>query len=1466
VFDNSSNLLAKSLNTYCENNGTVNLNVARIFKPNGYMGDLISSKQYNVLNLNDYKEEKYFYYNNDTLGKFMYSDPAEIKPSCEGNLRMKINSGGDTTSFYYNLTNLNEAEFNSPEDPKLKYRIIYQDRRDVVESKRWQDIRLPVRTVTHNRTAVPIITYNLYNSAGLITDYVDANKNLTIIRYDSLNRVQAITQPYDFVNLYEYTVYDTTYPYVTMQLKPHAFGVVNTLDATNRDYMYQYFSSNSTTNLWKFYLYSKSSSGTYIDKNKIVLDFSSGEIADFTALDSIKLKIYPTFKGGIINGNSISNSNYRFVVTPLDTISLDPQPGGIYTINYPPSNHDVTRHILNVGDEINGGQDPCSIANFHYNNLDITNTTLNHMSNQHNYTNFYFMLDIEPYPRSSPVVNHNAYLSFLTGCTPFYFSVWKDYYTPVLEFKGTKKVITPRVVTSMDSATVRYKYYNAENKVRELKKLTNASYKISETFFDGFRKPVKTKMFTSPFAYDSSTVSYNYLDQKSAVSDGLNHITKFSYDEYNNLSQTQNTDNTSSFTSSTYISSLSTSFYNITNTLINVQEFKDETDRRYIKYTDVVGRLLRETRFVSNERSEEDGPFDPDSSEVILDSPGDVPLHTDYKYDALYRVIEVKTPANKHIFYTYDGFGRQKQRETPDAGIVYYSYDKKNNLVAVQDAKQRNIANYIYTFRTYDGLSRLLTLGETQEGNSYPDFANLDIEDINDNPPGGNSDLLTVNVYDTLTTGSTAIFNNVPSDYHSSSGNNTKGSLVCTAFRTTHGAAWNYKFYRYDSRARVIRLWTYLDGLGWKVENYYYNSQNQVVANQYQYASGDARTFNNVYDFAGRLSKVGEYYGSTPQVPIEDEDTPGPNPFLVTYAYNQNSQILQQYFKTGMPVTNYTFDSRNWVRTMKSSYAGTTFLEYGLVYNPNGNIRHQYIGGNYKNSFSNTNPLYYNYIYDKSNRLVKADETSIAPVDNYYDLINTYDSDGNILKLKRYGLSSTPQDDFTYMYESGTNKLLGVDGKEDSYTYDLNGNVTYDKTNEVWNMKYDFRNLLVSCVSKQPDHSKPGVEPDEIFYTEYIYDEAGNRINKKVLQYNGFDPQPVPSGVDAPGTWTNYLNEYYVRNVSGAEVALYNGTALEFWNIYGSDNIGRINADTTKQFYLKDHLGSIRCAINSKSEIISAQDFDAWGYKMDGRKFSADESKYKFTSKERDIETDFDYFGARYYDARIGRWGGVDIKHDKNLSMTPYQYARLNPMMFLDPSGKDEIQIIVRTYIPSILSVGPGFITFHDNRGPEYNSASYRTEQKIVIETLKERSLEPEKSHTPTLGFSIGYDVNRNGIPTKMFFEPGEGSLDIVSSRVNRDNGANFTIKGEAWQTKVPFAHIDYELNFSLSQDDKGNVNVNVDGKHDGYPATEIWVKNLTTGTEEQLLYDYRPDSWFEIYKLADGVGDVKVKENKTIQ
>ena len=69
---------------------------------------------------------------------------------------------------------------------------------------------------------------------------------------------------------------------------------------------------------------------------------------------------------------------------------------------------------------------------------------------------------------------------------------------------------------------------------------------------------------------------------------------------------------------------------------------------------------------------------------------------------------------------------------------------------------------------------------------------------------------------------------------------------------------------------------------------------------------------------------------------------------------------------------------------------------------------------------------------------------------------------------------------------------------------------------------------------------------------------------------------------------------------------------------------------------------------NENDEVISAQDYDCWGYLLEDRTYESDESVHKFTGKERDEESEYDYFGARYYDARVGRWGAVDSLFSKH--------------------------------------------------------------------------------------------------------------------------------------------------------------------------------------------------------------------------
>ena len=64
------------------------------------------------------------------------------------------------------------------------------------------------------------------------------------------------------------------------------------------------------------------------------------------------------------------------------------------------------------------------------------------------------------------------------------------------------------------------------------------------------------------------------------------------------------------------------------------------------------------------------------------------------------------------------------------------------------------------------------------------------------------------------------------------------------------------------------------------------------------------------------------------------------------------------------------------------------------------------------------------------------------------------------------------------------------------------------------------------------------------------------------------------------------------------------------------------------------------------------------------------DERFKFTGKERDAETGFDYFGARYYIPDYTIFSTVDPLTDENIELSSYMYCEGNPIRYIDPDGK----------------------------------------------------------------------------------------------------------------------------------------------------------------------------------------------------
>lgn len=62
-------------------------------------------------------------------------------------------------------------------------------------------------------------------------------------------------------------------------------------------------------------------------------------------------------------------------------------------------------------------------------------------------------------------------------------------------------------------------------------------------------------------------------------------------------------------------------------------------------------------------------------------------------------------------------------------------------------------------------------------------------------------------------------------------------------------------------------------------------------------------------------------------------------------------------------------------------------------------------------------------------------------------------------------------------------------------------------------------------------------------------------------------------------------------------------------------------------------------------------------------------SRYKFTAKELDNETNYTYFGARYFDSDISIWLSVDPMAHLRSWVSPYSYCQNDPINRTDPTG-----------------------------------------------------------------------------------------------------------------------------------------------------------------------------------------------------
>jgi RHS repeat-associated protein len=109
-------------------------------------------------------------------------------------------------------------------------------------------------------------------------------------------------------------------------------------------------------------------------------------------------------------------------------------------------------------------------------------------------------------------------------------------------------------------------------------------------------------------------------------------------------------------------------------------------------------------------------------------------------------------------------------------------------------------------------------------------------------------------------------------------------------------------------------------------------------------------------------------------------------------------------------------------------------------------------------------------------------------------------------------------------------------------------------------------------------------------------------------------------------------------------------------------------------FYHTDAAGTPVAMTDANGNVVWKADYKPFGEEQSVT--LTPENNVKFVGKEKDKETGLYYFGARYMDAKTGRFVSVDPKgiSEKDLlnpqRLNRYNYSLNNPYRYIDPDGK----------------------------------------------------------------------------------------------------------------------------------------------------------------------------------------------------
>jgi RHS repeat-associated protein len=708
-----------------------------------------------------------------------------------------------------------------------------------------------------------------------------------------------------------------------------------------------------------------------------------------------------------------------------------------------------------------------------------------------------------------------------------------------------------------------------------------------------------------------------------------------------------------------------------------------------------------------------------------------------YQYDYRNRLVAKKLPGKQWEFMVYDKLDRvvatgpafSPFSDETGAGWLITKYDVFNKVVYTGWLNSPATSSARTTMQ--QAQNNATTINESKQSGTTIDAIAVN---YSNNVAPTSFKLLSVNYYDDYAIPNVS---GLPTSVDNQTvATATKGLATGSWMRvptTSAEVKAETSYTLYDYKYRPIRSYTtnYLGGYT------YTDSKLDVFSGQLQYTIQKHKRTTGDSELA-----VKEAFTYSPQdrlIQHTHQINGGSVQLLAENTYDELGQLISKKVgntsATPLQKVDYSYNIRGWMTAINSIAnlnVGTDpadLFGFKINYNTvdgNVNAANKLYNGNISETFWSTATdggfvRNYGYKYDQLNRLKDATYQKSGQVTGMYNENLSYDKNGNIMNLSRYGDRDEQYlpiqiDYLQYGYATNSNKLLSVadnsnntsgfkDGNTtgDDYVYDVNGNMTVDKNKNITSIVYNHLNLPTKIVFATGN-------------IVYFYNASGQKVQKVVTE-------------NITVTTTDYLGGYqYIKKTASEPVELQFFPTAE-----GYVKNTPVSGTNTYRYVFNytDHLGNVRLSYTKDTttgslKILEENNYYPFGLKHNS--YNVDnfqpEYKYKFNGKELQDELGlnmYDY-GARLYDLALGRWMNIDPLAEKSRRWSPYNYCVNNPIRFTDPDGmlpddwiKNETsgQVEWRAEVTSKETTPSGY----EYIGKEYNGISIKTYETTSTST-----------------------------------------------------------------------------------------------------------------------------------------------------